>query len=514
MLWHPSLTQSVTEQLDRLAPLPSRWPSLELLCEPVWGTRRRPERPTMGPAVALCAAALGKRLMPWQQYVADVITEYDPITGLFYYREWRCSVPRQQGKTTLVVAKSVHRCIGFGSRQAAVYTAQNRTAAANKWREEFIPVLEASPTYRDWFKKRESAGSESVAWINGSFWGVQSVKATSGHGPTLDEGIIDEAFAREDASVEQAMRPAMMTRLLAQLGVLSTAGKADGSAPYWHAKVLDGRARVEADQDRGVAYFEWSAATREDPEGKDVDVLDPATWRRCMPALGYSVTEDIIAADIDGMLGQPNGEDEVARAYCNLWRGSGRSLSPIDGVKWAGCLDEASTVAGAPVWSIDINPEQDSATVGLAGASTSDPAAVHLELLEHRLGPTDWALDVLRFRADRYGTRPVVIDASGPAAKLVKPLRKAGFIVEALQVPELASACMDFVEAVNVGSVTHLGDANLGSAIAGCGKRKLGDRWAFSRGASSTDITSLMAVTLARYGHLTWPEYDADGSIL
>jgi phage terminase large subunit-like protein len=47
--------------------------------------------------------------MPWQQDAADVAYEYDPVTGLFRYDEVDITVPRQSGKTTLTLAKKVHR---------------------------------------------------------------------------------------------------------------------------------------------------------------------------------------------------------------------------------------------------------------------------------------------------------------------------------------------------------------------------------------------------------------------
>lgn len=508
-LWVPSLPRSVALEVDRLAPRPAHWPSDDLLCAPVWGTPRRLDRPTFGPAVTLCGAGLGKRLMPWQQYASDVIGEYNPDTGRPFYREYRIAVPRQMGKTTLVLAKSVHRCIGFGQVQRCAYAAQTRIDAAKKMRDEYLPALRDSPVYSDWFESRESQGSESVTWLNGSTWAVQAVQPKSGHGPTVDEGLIDEAFAQQDGRTEQGMRPAMMTRQQAQLGVLSTAGKADGSSPYWEAKVLDGRARVEAGQDQGIAYFEFTAATREDPVGKDVDMLDPAVWARCMPALGYTASVETIRADVDGMLGQPDGEDEVARAYGNLWRGSGRGKSPIDGAAWARCLAEHASIVGVPVWSVDINPDQDWCTVAVAGRSTLHRDVVHVELVDHRPGPTDWALDVLRLRAGRYGRRLVVLDGAGPAAHLAPALRKAKFQVEVLQLPQLSAACMDITKEVTSSRVSHLGDTNLNTAVQGAGKRKFGDRWAFSRGASGTNITPLMAVTLARFGVVTWPSPDS-----
>ena len=101
-------------------------PSSPLTCPPRFSTPRHPDRDTMGPQVAKVAQALGTPLMPWQQHVADVALEIDPETGRLAYRELVLTVPRQSGKTTLILALAVHRAIGFGQPQRITYTAQTR----------------------------------------------------------------------------------------------------------------------------------------------------------------------------------------------------------------------------------------------------------------------------------------------------------------------------------------------------------------------------------------------------
>ncbi len=50
------------------------------------GTKRDETRPTDGAIVARTAEMLGKPLLPWQRYVADVAGEIDPATGTYYLR--------------------------------------------------------------------------------------------------------------------------------------------------------------------------------------------------------------------------------------------------------------------------------------------------------------------------------------------------------------------------------------------------------------------------------------------
>src|ERR1700733_136749 len=96
------------------------------LCVPRWSTPRRYERATWGPFWGRVATALGRPYMPWQQQVADVAGETFK-DGRLCYNEIVITVPRQSGKTTLVLSVVVGRAEAgpsFGGRQKMLYAAQ------------------------------------------------------------------------------------------------------------------------------------------------------------------------------------------------------------------------------------------------------------------------------------------------------------------------------------------------------------------------------------------------------
>jgi len=174
------------------------------------------------------------------------------------FREVRVTVPRQQGKTGgLLLPVMVHRALGGVDPRAQriLYTAQDRNHSREKWSEQ-VELLDHSPLRR-LYRVRRSNGSEAIRWRTGSVHGITASGEKSGHGFTLDLGVIDEAFAQVDDRLVQAFRPAMLTRPLAQLWVVSTAGTDEST--FLRERVEDGRARVEAGERSGVAYFEWSA---------------------------------------------------------------------------------------------------------------------------------------------------------------------------------------------------------------------------------------------------------------
>jgi phage terminase large subunit-like protein len=315
--------------------------------------------------------------MPWQRYVADVALEYDPVTGRLWYREVDLTVPRQSGKTTEILAVAVDRALSFGGRQNIVYTAQTRNDARLKWEEEHVAILERS-IFGPMFRVKLANGQESIRWRNGSRHGITATTEKSGHGPTLDLGFVDEAFAQVDARTEQAMKPSMITRPEPQLWVASTAGTE--TSTYLRGKVKAGRRRVESGVPSRIAYFEWSAPDEADPG-------DPAVWRACMPALGHTITEDAIRAEYESMRSELLAEFQ--RAYLNQWvdRSLADLVIPLEW--WAQCADPSSVITGPVVFAVDVAPDHAWASIGVAGWR---PDGLPHGELEERHADTGWVV--------------------------------------------------------------------------------------------------------------------------
>lgn len=257
------------------------------------------DRPTHGPALAAVAAKLGVDLMGWQRHVADVGLEH--VDGRLAYRDVAIATPRQSGKSILLLSVILHRMIS--APQKVTYAAQTRLAARTRLFDNWWPRIRRSPL-RDMFTLSRATGAETLRCANGSTMTLLSAEESAGHGDTLDLAVLDEAWAL-DASSEQAVRPAMVTRKNAQIWIVSTAGT--DKSVFWRSKVDAGRTVVGAGIVDGFAYHEWSA-----PD--DAEPGDPATWAACMPALGITVDESTIAADMAAM-----APPEFRRAYLNQW---------------------------------------------------------------------------------------------------------------------------------------------------------------------------------------------------
>jgi phage terminase large subunit-like protein len=270
------------------------------LCRPRFATPAT-GRPNLAAGIAKTAELLGYELMPWQQLVNGVATEQNPL-GRFAYRQVVLEVMRQQGKTVDLLPMMLARGLRRPGMQIS-YTAQTRLDARHRLLDVWWPMIERSKL-RKFIDVRRGSGSEAYLFSNGSMLGLVSGTQTSGHGDNLDLGVIDEAWAQEDDHLEQAMRPAMMTRD-AQLWVVSAAGTEKSA--YFRSKVEDGRTRAELGVTENGCYIGYSA-----PD--DADPADPATWRACMPALGRTVSEETVATDFE-LMELP----EFRRAYLCQW---------------------------------------------------------------------------------------------------------------------------------------------------------------------------------------------------
>lgn len=448
-------------------------------CEPRYATRRRPERKTFGGRVARVAETLGTPLMGWQRQVADVGLEMvEDERGLLVpaYREIIVTVMRQQGKTVCVLCFELDRLLMWGIPQRVAYTAQTGLDARKKVLEDQLPMIERSPLGAAVKNVRRAQGSEGIDFQGGSQLDVLASTESAGHGRTLDLGVIDEAFKDIDDRREGAMLPAMVTRADAQLLVVSTMGT-DASA-YLNRKCTAGRdVALSGRDDAEIAYFEWSA----DPEA---DIDDPATWRACMPAFGITITERAVRHARETMT-----EGEFRRAYLNLRTAADERVIPAD--VWSRVASDVSP-DGSIVVSIDCNPERTQGSIAVADLEG------RCELIEHESG-TAWLVKQAVDKAKRWNA-PVAYDPTGPAGVFGDDISSYGVKTIPVSGRDMAHACSLLFDAVIDARIQVRPHGSLNAAVAAAQQRIAGDSWVWGRRGTKTDLSPLVALTLAYYG--------------
>jgi hypothetical protein len=120
-------------------------------------------------------------------------------------------------------------------------------------------------------------------------------------------------------------------------------------------------------------------------------------------------------------------------------------------------------------------------------------------VIEHRRG-TRWVSDRLAELQEAHRPAAIICDGVGPAASLLGQLAELRVEVVTVSATEQAQACGIFFDACEQQALRHLGTGELTAAVRGAARRPLGDAWAWSRKASSVDISPLVAVTLALWG--------------
>lgn len=480
---------------------------------PRYGTARNWDRETLGHEVALVGEKLGTPLMPWQRLVADVVNEVDPETGDLWYSEVNLFVPRQSGKTTMTVVKNVHRCTMVArrlGRQRITYTAQDRQMARRKLERDFAPILRASPAFKEilpasrnrptkpteW-KLSLNNGQEHILFGSGSYWQIDTPSASAGHGDTLDQGDIDEAFDHQNDDVEQAMRPAQATRKDAQLWVLSTVGTEDSS--YLYTKMMAGRAAAKAGDSGRVAYFEWSLpGGPSEPDVPQVDIDDEDVWWEYMPALGHTVSAHFIRTELERARRDPEkGEAFWLRAYGNQWvkvptAGTGAGVWPAE--VWRAIVSDEAVPSGPIAIGVDANWDRTAGSIALAGGGVVE-LAVDPQRRRLPLVFGDLASDVVRIARKTGGV--VAVDPSGPAGFILPDLEAAGVSVLKVSGQAMGQACGALFTAVNEQKLAVRRNADLDAAVAGARTKPMSNAWVWARKDGTVDVSPLVAVTLA-----------------
>jgi phage terminase large subunit-like protein len=268
--------------------------------KPSWTSPHVPGATSDGGAVSRFAKDMfGVPLMPWQTEALTIALQSAEQRRL--YRDVTVTVPRQSGKTTLVLMLALWTLLG-GEGRRVVYAAQSRIAARQKLLTGWWPAVRASGV-GDRFSVFRASGNEALNCDNGSSLVLMSSDEHGGHGEVADLVILDECWSYPDSRVEMSARPMMSTRPNAQLWAVSTAGKAEDS--WWWDRLDAARTCADLAMPSGQCLIEYSASPEADP-------FDEKGWPAYMPALGNTVEIEPLRQDLEGM-----GPSMFSRAYMN-----------------------------------------------------------------------------------------------------------------------------------------------------------------------------------------------------
>ncbi|MCH9728624.1 MAG: hypothetical protein K0U84_02890, partial [Actinomycetia bacterium] len=172
----------------------------------------------------------------------------------------------------------------------------------------------------------------------------------------------------------------------------------------------------------------------------------------------------------------------------------------ISAESWALCADpNVVDSRGEVAIALDVSPDRSTTTVAAAGWTTDGLPFV--DVIESLRGEPDWALHRVVDLWAEHDVRAVVIDGISAANSLIDPLPRAGVTVTVTNASAMAKACGQLYDAVQARSMRHLDQPALNVALSVARKRRIGDGgFGWSRQDSESDITALVAATLALWG--------------
>lgn len=450
---------------------------------------------TLGPEVADLAEMAGYPPDPEQRLGLDLIFALDK-RGKSAAFEFGVVVARQNMKTGLFKQAALG-WLFLTDQNLVVWSAHEFSTTQEAFRD--LAALIEGCQYLSRRVKRiyRGNGDESIELMSGQRLIFKARTKTGGRGLTGDKVVLDEAFALRPDHMGSLM-PTLSVRPDPQLLYGSSAGLATSEVLR---KIRDRGRNGEA---ASLAYLEWC----DDQTGRCAEpncrhdfgvagcVLDDRSrWKKANPLLGRTrpngtgLTYEYVANEREAL-----DPAEFGRERMGWWDDPAAGEPAFGPGFWEACstLDKpaAPPAALAVAVSFDL-------THAAIAAATEDEGLLHGRPLAHGPG-TGWIVERAKRLQDTYDL-DVVIDGGGPAAVLIEPLEQAGVRLRVLDTRQVLDACALIFDAVRERQFRHMSYPELDDAVAVAVKRTVGDRWAWGRRKSASDISPLEAVTLATW---------------
>lgn len=440
----------------------------------------------------------GLVLDDWQQWCVRYMCA-ERTDGSWSATQSVLLVPRQSGKSKILEAIEM-AALFLWDQQHIIYSAHLGKTATDHMRRIRNHIY-STPDFKRQARVLTGKGDERIERNDtGAIleFITRGKKSSRGGSPNLV--IFDEAMFLTDEQIE-AMLPALSAQSMnedvaAQMIYAS-------SAPIAESQVLHRlRKRALNSSPSRMFFAEWSAEP-------DCDPADRINWYLANPGMGIRISEEWVADNEFGTLSpqgfaverlgipeEPDGIDGVV----------------IDPVQWLAITDSTSVAQDPVVFAVDTSKDREWSAIAVAANRAG--GGQHIEILDHRPSVPWLVAELIRLRGAWPGSA-IVVDPASPAWSIVPELAAAGIEVTKVTAQSLAAACGAFLDAVTgyaaedgtrvVPTLHYRPDvdehpehaAAMVAAVFAARKRSVGDGWAWSRKDSQSDITPLVAATLA-----------------
>ncbi|QBI98079.1 terminase [Mycobacterium phage Jamie19] len=348
----------------------------------------------------------------------------------------------------------------------------------------------------------------SQACPNGQRIKFKARTSSGGRGLTGDKVILDEAFALKDDHIGSLM-PTLSTRPEAQIVYGSSACRPESDV--LRRIVARGRSTDPAQRKR-LGYLEFCA-----PEGacEDDDCPHYVGYPGCAmdkreyiqmanPAAGRRITWQYLEDERASMSPAEFGRERLG------WHDQPAVEDGplITRDMWDALADAESAPTDPVAFGVYVNKMQTAAAIGVAGYR--EDGLIHVGIVPavrdrpelHTLPGTGWIPERTKELAEAWKPCATVIDGYSSAASQQTAIEEKGVEVVTTSASDMAKACNNFYAFVRDGKLRHQGGQLLATSVTAGKPRDLADSWAWDRRDKNSDITQLVAVTLALHGLL------------
>jgi len=397
------------------------------------------------------------------------------------------SIPRQVGKTFLVGMIVIALCIIHPG--LTVLWSAHRTRTTSKTFGTLKGMTSKKKIAPHMLDPRNTNGEQEIRFKNGSI--IMFGAREQGFGRGFDEvdiEVFDEAQILTEKALEDMVPAANQSRqesgaLLFFMGTPPRPTDPGEEFTNRRAKAIDGRTK-------DMVYVELSADDDADPD-------DQGQWSKANPSFPLRTPVE----SMERMRENLTDDDSYKREALGIWD-SISSNRVIDEISWNNQGDASSMAVERLTISIEVPPGRKSAAVGVAGRRAD--GRWHVELYEERQG-VDWAIPYVAEKAARYRLHAVVVDEM---AGLTEKRRDRHYLIgtdilvtlAAAEGRDMAIACAKLYDGIMDGSLFHTDQPQVNVALSVATKRPLQGGWAWNRKDATSNISPIVAETLALWG--------------
>lgn len=446
---------------------------------------------TAWPRVVAKCAEMGVSFDPWQHGIGSIALgkrksgKYAATVGGVVM-----SIPRQVGKTFLVGMIMIALCVIFPGF-TALWTA-HRTRTASMTFASMQAMVKKKKIWPHIDAIRTSNGEQEIRFKNGSIIMFGAREQGFGRGfDKVDAEIFDEAQILSEKALEDMVPAANQSTqpsgaLLFFMGTPPRPGDPGEEFSNRRSKALSGKAK-------NIVYVEFAADPQADPDDRE-------QWAKANPSFPHRTPVE----SIERMRENLTDDDSFKREALGIWDAED-SARVIDEDSWNLVADPASMAIDRLSLAIDVPPNRAIASVALAGMRAD--GRWHVELDDSRKG-VDWVIPWVVSRASKNRLHAVVVDEM---SGLTERRRDRNYLIgtdivvtlAAAEGRDMAIACAKYYDGVIDRSVFHTDQPQVNVALSLARKRPLAGGWAWNRKDAASDITPVVAQTLALWGAQT-----------